>query len=725
MIRRVGVVCLLALLGAFALGGGAPPASAAASPSLVIQVIGSGKVTGTGINCGLGKLACYAEYDSANPQTLTASPSNGWTFTRWNDGCTGPTNPCTTATPGGNQIVTAVFSPPSGTVHSSTFGVSLAATPTGGGVTGGSSGEGDPIDCEPDVTPTPGTECSVTVLTGSTITVIETPDTGYFFGGWGGSCGGTSVACATYLSANETAAASFVSSAPVTLTVTVSGNGSVIGGGISCGAGSSCSAPEPPNSTVTLSARPQSGYGFAGWSGGGCSGTQTTCTVQMSGATTVTADFEPLVPFSLTVSGNGTVSGGGVTCGPGPQTCSGTTDPEQTLTFTASPSTGATVFWSGCSSSAGNICSVNVTTNAVSVTATFSGGTTPPVATYALTLSVLGDGYVTSALNSSVHCTAAGGAGCTVNLNQNTTITLTAVPASGASSDFSSWSGACASFTTTTCTLTMTGPKSVGANFVGTNTTYLLTGQVTGLGTIVGGGLNCTSSGGAGCTVPQAAGAGITLTATPSFGATFTGWSGACSGTSPTCAVSMTNAKNVTAAFQTSGGGTTAETVALTVAGGGSVSGLGVACSNTATTGRLCTVQATHGQAMTLTAKAAPGYVFTGWTGACSGKKATCQVTVNTPLTIGAVFERPALASTHTPTVAGNRVTLSYRSLFAGTMKLVATRSGKTVGLRTGKVTVGTHKVVMTMPGKGRYVVTLTVKSKAGAHSIRWRVTIK
>ena len=342
-----------------------------------------------------------------------------------------------------------------------------------------------------------------------------------------------------------------------------------------------------------------------------------------------------------------------------------------------------------------------------------------------MTLSVLGDGYVTSALNSSVHCTAAGGTGCTVNLNQNTTITLTAVPASGASTDFSGWTGACLNFSTTTCTLTMTGPKTVGANFIGGNTTYVLTGQVTGLGTINGGGLNCTSSGGAGCTVPQAAGAGITLTATPSFGATFTGWSGACTGTSPTCAVSMTNAKTVTAAFQTSGGGTTAETVALTVAGAGSVSGLGVACSNTETKGKLCTIQATHGQAMTLTAKAAAGFVFTGWTGACSGKKATCQVTVNTPLTIGATFERSALASTHAPAVSKNRVTLSYRSLYAGTMKLVATRSGKTVGIRTGKVTVGTHKVVMTMPGKGRYVITLTVKSKAGTHAIRWRVTIK
>jgi uncharacterized repeat protein (TIGR02543 family) len=728
VIRRVGVVGLLALLGALALGGGASPARAAVTPpTLKIEVIGQGKVTGTGINCGLGKLACYATYSDATPIALTASPANaatGWHFDHWEDDagatCAGTpgANPCSVAPSSAGATATAVFDPPSGVIQTATYGVAVAST-SNGTVTNDSTGY--PIDCGDT-----NTSCSLTTYSGSTITVVETPDPTYSFGGWGGACSGTAASCATYLAGNQTASATFISqSATNELQVGVTGNGTVTGGGIACGAGSTCYAQEPPNATVTLTARAASGYGFAGW-GGVCSGTQSTCTVQMDQADRmVTADFEPLVPFSVTVSGNGTVSGGGVTCGPGPQSCAGTTDPDQTLTFTATPATGATVFWSGCSSSAGSICSVDVTTNAVSVTATFSGGTAPPVATYALSLSVLGDGYVTSALNSSVHCTAAGGTGCTVNLNQNTTITLTAVPASGASTDFSGWTGACQTFTTTTCTLTMTGPKTVGANFIGGNTTYVLTGQVSGLGTITGGGLNCTSSGGAGCTVPQAAGAGITLTATPSFGAAFSGWSGACSGTSPTCAVSMTNAKSVTAAFQTSGGGAVGETIALTVAGAGSVTGAGVACASTATKSKLCTVQATHGQAMTLTAKAAVGYVFAGWTGACSGKKATCEVTVNTPLTIGAAFERPALASTRAPKVVKDHVTFSYRSLYSGTMKLVATMSGKAVGSRSAKVKVGAHTIAMNLPGKGRYVVTLTVKSKAGSHSIRWRVTIK
>ena len=44
----------------------------------------------------------------------------------------------------------------------------------------------------------------------------------------------------------------------------------------------------------------------------------------------------------------------------------------------------------------------------------------------------------------------------------------------------------------------------------------------------------------------------VTLTATPSIGSTFAGWSGACSGTSTSCSVSMTEARSVTATFAVS-----------------------------------------------------------------------------------------------------------------------------------------------------------------------------
>jgi len=59
--------------------------------------------------------------------------------------------------------------------------------------------------------------------------------------------------------------------------------------GISCG--STCSASFNSGASVTLTETPASGSTFAGWSGGGCSGTSSTCVVTMSSSQSVTADF--------------------------------------------------------------------------------------------------------------------------------------------------------------------------------------------------------------------------------------------------------------------------------------------------------------------------------------------------------------------------------------------------------------------------------------------------
>ncbi len=78
-----------------------------------------------------------------------------------------------------------------------------------------------------------------------------------------------------------------------TLTVERSGTGSgrvtSSPAGISCPA--TCSAGFQTGGQVTLTEAPASGSTFAGWSGGGCSGTGTTCRVTMSSAQTVTAKF--------------------------------------------------------------------------------------------------------------------------------------------------------------------------------------------------------------------------------------------------------------------------------------------------------------------------------------------------------------------------------------------------------------------------------------------------
>src|SRR3954454_20521911 len=91
------------------------------------------------------------------------------------------------------------------------------------------------------------------------------------------------------------------------LTVNRSGSGTGVvsssPAGIACGA--NCSASFTGGTQVALAATPAAGSTFAGWNGGGCSGTGP-CTVTMDAAKTVTATFNaiPIPPFGgLTLSG--------------------------------------------------------------------------------------------------------------------------------------------------------------------------------------------------------------------------------------------------------------------------------------------------------------------------------------------------------------------------------------------------------------------------------------
>lgn len=72
-----------------------------------------------------------------------------------------------------------------------------------------------------------------------------------------------------------------------------------------------------------------------------------------------------------------------------------------------------------------------------------------------------------------------------------------------------------------------------------------LTVSKNGSGTVTGRGINCGSD----CTESYASGVSVSLAASPANGSTFTGWSGACSGTA-NCTVKMTAAKSVTATFK-------------------------------------------------------------------------------------------------------------------------------------------------------------------------------
>jgi hypothetical protein len=241
------------------------------------------------------------------------------------------------------------------------------------------------------------------------------------------------------------------------LAVMMMGNGSGVvistPSGILCG--TTCSGTYGSGTAVTLTATAATGSTFAGWSGGGCTGTGT-CTVTVTSTTTVTATFNASQGVSLTVgktgTGSGTVSStpAGITCG---TTCSASYPYGTAVTLTAVTAASSTFAgWSGACTGAGS-CSVTLT-SAATVTATF----TQPTQTQSLTLTVSasGKGTVTST-PAGINC----GKTCSATYPSGTAVTLTATP--GAGFAFSGWGGACTG--TGSCAVSMTSAQSVSATF--------------------------------------------------------------------------------------------------------------------------------------------------------------------------------------------------------------------------------------------------------------------
>ena len=120
------------------------------------------------------------------------------------------------------------------------------------------------------------------------------------------------------------------------------------------------------------------------------------------------------------------------------------------------------------------------------------------------------------------------------------TLTPTATPGS----TFTGWSGDCTG--TGACTVTMDQARSVTATFDLPSHTLTVSKAGTGSGSVSSSpaGIDC----GATCSHAYTQGTPVELTPVAAAGSTFTGWSGACSGTGG-CIVTMDQARSVTATF--------------------------------------------------------------------------------------------------------------------------------------------------------------------------------
>ena len=419
-----------------------------------------------------------ASYNYNETVTLTATPASGWVFAGWSGDLTGTTNPAT-VTVTKNMNITATFS--------QSFTVTTSANPADGGTV-----TLDP----PGPTYPPGTQIQVTA----------TPANGFSFTNWSGDLSGTNPSTFVTVNGNMNIVANF-SSAQFTFNATSAGNGSVDWTPKKALYGS--------GDVVTVTATPDSGFYFIGWTGD-LTSSLNPLDVTINGNTSITANFAPLVCYTLTTAA-APVDGGTVDVDV-PPNCEGGRYLVGTLvTLTATPNAQKRfVGWSG--SITGTVSPVQVSiNNDMTVVASFEDDV------YPLNTTVIGSGSIAKLPDQ-----PAG-----YFLGQVVTLTATAAPGW----TFSGWSGD-ASGTNPTTPVTINGPTNVTATFT-TVGPFTLTVNTTGNGTVD---INPEKA-------EYAFGEIVTLTPQPAPDSVFAGWSGDVTGSANPLRLTMNSNKTVVASF--------------------------------------------------------------------------------------------------------------------------------------------------------------------------------
>jgi hypothetical protein len=519
-----------------------------------------------------------------------------------------------------------------------------------------------------------GSTCSAAFPTDTVITLTATVASDSSFTGWsGGGCSGTGT-CTVTMTTDTAITANFNSQSTSTLTInkTGTGTGTVTSSpaGINCG--STCSYSFPGNTVVTLMAAAASGSTFTGWSGGGCSGSGA-CTVTMTANTSVIANFNLTSTDTIFMDGfeSGNLSA-----------WSANTNDLGDLSVTSLAKLVDNWGMQAVIDDANAISVRDDTPNAESrywarfyfdpnsipMTAgdahfIFKGfaGTSSSYtellriefgktsAGYQVRASLLDDGttWVNTpwfSISDAPHsialdwraATAAGandgGLGLSIDdgLQQGST---SLVDNDTRQIDFIRL-GALTGIDTGTRGTYYFDQFESSRGGGGPQPTVALTVNRTGTGsgiiTSSPAGISCGSD----CSESYISGTAVTLTAASVTGSTFTGWSGGgCSGTG-TCVVTLSSDTSVTANFDLQASNYTL-IVNKTGAGTGTVtsSPAGISCGST------CSSGFANNTVVTLTATAASGSTFTGWSGGgCSGS-GTCTVTMTANISVTANFD--------------------------------------------------------------------------------------
>ena len=529
---------------------------------------------------GSGTIAGAGVHNQGATVTLTATAANGYTFSHWS-GDSNETNGTISLSATQHRSVTAHF-----TLNSYTLGATggtggsvsgagvfdygtvaaISATPdtgysfkdwTGDGIADlNASNTTVLITQERNVTATFTINQHTLIASGgafgsvsgagtfdwnSSAPILATPNTGYSFTGWiGTGITNPSDANATVLMTEDRNVSGTFLINSYTLTASPADGGNV-----------SSSATHEHGTQATVTATPQTGYSFTGWSGEGIGDINaSTTTVDMTQDRNITAIFS-INKYDLAINAG---TGGSTSSG-------GKHDWNSSIPITATPSIGYEFSaWTGPGIS--NSSEANTTVHMTqdrNVTASFL------INSYSLTTSSVSGGSVSS---SGSH-------------NHGTQASITATPQTGYS--FIGWvGGGIADVNASATTVDMTRDRNATATFAIDRHILIVSkesgGAATGSGTF-----DWNSS--------------APIVATVNAGYAFTGWTG--SGVNDADALSttvaMTQDRNVTATFLI-------KSYALTTnaSAGGSVSASGTY---------------DHGIQATITAIPQTGYSFTGWVG--------------------------------------------------------------------------------------------------------------